>query len=177
MEEATLVVITFLGGGKACHHILGGDGLSVGEGCVFQGEGVGLHVLGNGEVLAKLGLYIVFPVNGKQALIQQGKQRPVGKIVALVGVQRLFLVVSQAEAFGRIVLLGGRLRTGMFRAVVQAVAGGGIGIAPGLSAAAKQKTQAQNCGKELFHLLPPYLIITAICEPRLPLVTRWDQKR
>ena len=157
VEEAAGVVFAFLGGVQACHHILGGDRLSVGERGVFQGEGVGLHILGNGEVLAKLGLHVVVPVNGKQTLIQQGKQRPVGKIVALVGVERLFLVVSQTEIFSGAFLLGGGLGAGVIVVVMQAVTGGGVGIAYGLSAAAKEKRQAQNRGKEPFHLFSSFI--------------------
>ena len=46
-------------------------------------------------ILAKLGLHGVILGGDKQALVQQRKQRPVGKIAAYIGVQGLVLIVRQ----------------------------------------------------------------------------------
>ena len=140
LGEAPAVVKTVLGGQQCGANILGGEPAAVGKGGVGDVEGVGLHVLGHAVVFAQLGLYLIFPVHGKQALVQQGEQRPVGKVRAKQGIHGDVRVVGEGQG-----LVGDLVVTAaVFRLVPgKAAAGGHIGFLAGSLAAAEQ-TQEQS---------------------------------
>ena len=179
MGKPALVIVAFPGGIVGRDHIADGDPGAVGK------PGVGVHIEGVNHVVRGYPVFgtqdghrLILAVVGKQALIDQGEQHPVGKVHGDQGIHGPVGVISQNQC---LILPGIRRLRGLLPLHQDGVAGGHIGFLFLLGAAgskqAQDGTQAQGHCNDSFHAHTSLHTITAPWLPRWPWVTRWDQKR
>ena len=178
MVEPAAVIGAFHGGVQGSRHIIGGQQAAVGEGGVFQVNGVSLHVLGHAVALAEHGLRVIVAVHGEQALEHQGKQGPVRQVVAQERIHGALRVPGQLHR--HVLVQRVFLRLGHHRTVVhhQGVARRDISLLFPQTAAGEKARQQHRCQHNRYnslHAFPPPQTITAPWEPRRLPTFRWDQ--
>ena len=151
------------------YHILGCERRTVGKGGCNQAEAIGLQVGGAAVALAQNRLRPILGGYGKQALVHQGKQRPVRQPGAGVRIAASLWLVGQAKAPDPLLPAGFHRWPHLF---------GGRCRLPGLRGLCTpcQKTQAQckRCKwNEPWHHNPSCgSWMKLAMEPRSPRVTR-----
>ena len=179
LAEPVGVVVIFHGTLVSGHHILRRHRGSIGKGCPgVQIDGPVFQIGGHLIAAAQNGGGIFLAVHGKQALIHQRHQHPVGVVAAQQRVHLQIGVVGQGQLLGVLFLRHDVLRILAFHQY--GIAGGHIGGVINLPAAARQR-QGQRHNQQpccsFFHRQTSLHTINAPWEPRSPLVYRWDQNR